>query len=234
MSIARVLALALRTAEFLFYHLLISLVDRVSRLPREGVMPDYARGLLHGYELAADVADDDVAAQRRAHEARTRSRVRRRPGAPSDGNAHAEVRLACARSAGGAAAPSPSSGWHVRRRGGRELDPELVASESEQRVGERVKKHLAAERPVLVGGVAVARRDEGGDGMGRPGGLSHGPTFARHRRASEAIAFRRASGRRLRHRGPQADGRSVLVHHRTAPITQRPRDPLVNSPPTLE
>lgn len=42
-SIARVLALALRTTEFLFYHLLISLVDRVNRLPRDGVMPEAMR-----------------------------------------------------------------------------------------------------------------------------------------------------------------------------------------------
>ena len=43
MSIARVFALALRTTEFLFYHLLISLVDRVNRLPRDGVMPEAMR-----------------------------------------------------------------------------------------------------------------------------------------------------------------------------------------------
>src|SRR3989442_305747 len=38
-----VLALFGRTAEFLFYHLLISFVDRVNRLPRERVMPEAMR-----------------------------------------------------------------------------------------------------------------------------------------------------------------------------------------------
>jgi hypothetical protein len=38
-----VLALFGRTLEFLFYHLLISFVDRVSRLPRERVMPEAMR-----------------------------------------------------------------------------------------------------------------------------------------------------------------------------------------------
>jgi putative transposase len=42
-SIAPVLALAFRATEFLFYHLLISAVDRVSRLPRDGVMPEAMR-----------------------------------------------------------------------------------------------------------------------------------------------------------------------------------------------
>lgn len=38
-----VLALLLRTAEFLFYHLLLSVVDRVSRLPRDTTLPEAMR-----------------------------------------------------------------------------------------------------------------------------------------------------------------------------------------------
>ena len=37
------IALVLRTAEFFFYHLLISLVDRVTRLPRYTTEPDVMR-----------------------------------------------------------------------------------------------------------------------------------------------------------------------------------------------
>ena len=37
------LALLVRTAEFLFYHLLLSIVDRVSRLPRNTMMPEAMR-----------------------------------------------------------------------------------------------------------------------------------------------------------------------------------------------
>jgi hypothetical protein len=39
-TIVTVLALLVRTAEFLFYHLLLSIVDRVSRLPRNTMMPE--------------------------------------------------------------------------------------------------------------------------------------------------------------------------------------------------
>jgi hypothetical protein len=38
-----VLALLFRTAEFLFYHLLLSMVDRISRLPRNTMMPEAMR-----------------------------------------------------------------------------------------------------------------------------------------------------------------------------------------------
>jgi hypothetical protein len=37
------LALLLRTTEFVFYHLLLSLVDRVSRLPRDTTVPEAMR-----------------------------------------------------------------------------------------------------------------------------------------------------------------------------------------------
>ena len=40
---AQMPSLALRSAEFLFFHLLLSLVDRVSRLPRASVVPDAVR-----------------------------------------------------------------------------------------------------------------------------------------------------------------------------------------------
>ncbi|GAC1299769.1 MAG: hypothetical protein NVSMB1_26400 [Polyangiales bacterium] len=43
MWITIVFSLFLRTAEFLFYHLLLSLVDRVSRLPRDTTMPEAMR-----------------------------------------------------------------------------------------------------------------------------------------------------------------------------------------------
>jgi hypothetical protein len=36
-------ALLARTAEFLFYHLLLAIVDRVSRLPRNTMMPEAMR-----------------------------------------------------------------------------------------------------------------------------------------------------------------------------------------------
>ena len=38
-----VFALLARTAEFLFYHLLLAIVDRVSRLPRNTMMPEAMR-----------------------------------------------------------------------------------------------------------------------------------------------------------------------------------------------
>ena len=37
------LALALRTAEFLFYHVLLSVVDLVRRLPRDTTVPEALR-----------------------------------------------------------------------------------------------------------------------------------------------------------------------------------------------
>ena len=42
-SIVPMLALVLRTTEFVFYHLLLSLVDRVSRLPRDTTVPEAMR-----------------------------------------------------------------------------------------------------------------------------------------------------------------------------------------------
>jgi hypothetical protein len=54
-SIAAVFALALRTTEFLFYHLLISLVDRVNRLPRDGVMPEAMRLYRENIALKAQI-----------------------------------------------------------------------------------------------------------------------------------------------------------------------------------
>lgn len=42
-SLVPMLALVLRTAEFVFYHLLLSLVDRVSRLPRDTTVPEAMR-----------------------------------------------------------------------------------------------------------------------------------------------------------------------------------------------
>ena len=42
-SIMIVFALVIRTAEFLFYHLLLSAVDRVSRLPRDTTIPEAMR-----------------------------------------------------------------------------------------------------------------------------------------------------------------------------------------------
>jgi hypothetical protein len=54
-SIAPVLALALRTTEFLFYHLLLSLVDRVTRLPRDGVMPEAMRLYRENIALKAQI-----------------------------------------------------------------------------------------------------------------------------------------------------------------------------------
>lgn len=50
-----VLALALRTTEFLFYHLLLTLVDRVSRLPREAPMPEAMRLYRENIALKAQV-----------------------------------------------------------------------------------------------------------------------------------------------------------------------------------
>jgi len=45
-----VFALVIRTAEFLFYHLLLSAVDRVSRLPRDTTIPEAMR--LHRENIA--------------------------------------------------------------------------------------------------------------------------------------------------------------------------------------
>jgi len=42
-SIVPVLSLAIRTAEFVFYHLLLSLVDHVSGLPRDMMVPEAMR-----------------------------------------------------------------------------------------------------------------------------------------------------------------------------------------------
>jgi hypothetical protein len=42
-SIVLVLSLAIRTAEFVFYHLLLSLVDHVSGLPRDMMVPEAMR-----------------------------------------------------------------------------------------------------------------------------------------------------------------------------------------------
>lgn len=50
------LALALRTVEFLFYHLLLSLVDRVSRLPRDSsTMPEVMRLYRENVGLKAQI-----------------------------------------------------------------------------------------------------------------------------------------------------------------------------------
>ena len=49
------LALIGRTVQFLVYHVLISLVDRVSRLPRGGVQPEVARLLRENLALKAQV-----------------------------------------------------------------------------------------------------------------------------------------------------------------------------------
>jgi len=38
-----VLSLAFRTVEFLFYRVLVSVVDRVARLPRTTMLPEAAR-----------------------------------------------------------------------------------------------------------------------------------------------------------------------------------------------
>ena len=51
----RVFALALRTTEFFFYHLLLSLVDRVSRLPRDGVEPEAMRLYRENIALKAQI-----------------------------------------------------------------------------------------------------------------------------------------------------------------------------------
>jgi len=45
-----VLSVALRTIEFMFYHLLLSAVDRVARLPRTTMLPEAAR--LYRQDLA--------------------------------------------------------------------------------------------------------------------------------------------------------------------------------------
>ena len=42
-SIVFVLSLAIRTAEFVFYHLLLSLVDHVSGLARDMMVPEAMR-----------------------------------------------------------------------------------------------------------------------------------------------------------------------------------------------
>ena len=65
-----VLALALRTTEFLFYHLLLTLVDRVSRLPREAPMPEAMRLYRENIALKAQL---DVLAQ---HIARSEKKPR--------------------------------------------------------------------------------------------------------------------------------------------------------------
>jgi transposase len=49
------LSLVFRTFEFLVYHLLISIVDRVSRLPRGGVQPEVGRLLRENLALKAQV-----------------------------------------------------------------------------------------------------------------------------------------------------------------------------------
>lgn len=48
-------ALAFKTLEFLVFHLLIHIVDRVSRLPRSGVQPEVERILLENLALKAQV-----------------------------------------------------------------------------------------------------------------------------------------------------------------------------------
>lgn len=70
-----VLALALRTTEFLFYHLLLTLVDRVSRLPREAPMPEAMRLYRENIALKAQV---EVLAQ---HIARIEKKPRHTVGA---------------------------------------------------------------------------------------------------------------------------------------------------------
>jgi len=51
-----VLSLACRTFEFLFYHLLLSLVDRVARLPRTTMLPEAARLYRQNIALNVDFA----------------------------------------------------------------------------------------------------------------------------------------------------------------------------------
>jgi hypothetical protein len=63
----------------------------------------------------------------------------------------------------------------------------LLHQQPDERVGECLEQLPATELQILLWGVAVARCDEGRDGMGRPRWFSHGLTFARHRPASEAI-----------------------------------------------
>ncbi|HEX7507273.1 MAG TPA: hypothetical protein VF550_10915, partial [Polyangia bacterium] len=49
------LALLVRTAEFLFYHLLLLIVDRVSRLPRNTMMPEAMRLYRENIALKAEL-----------------------------------------------------------------------------------------------------------------------------------------------------------------------------------
>ena len=77
-----VLRLLLRSLEFGFYHSLLSVVDRVSKLPRNTTMPaaarlyrendeirerrlvrrEYANGILRGYSLVTDADGPDAIA----------------------------------------------------------------------------------------------------------------------------------------------------------------------------
>jgi len=50
-----VLGVCLRTLQFLGYHVLIRIVDRVSRLPRDGVQPKVKRRLWENLDLNAQV-----------------------------------------------------------------------------------------------------------------------------------------------------------------------------------
>lgn len=58
-----VLSLAFRTFEFLFYHVLLSLVDRVARLPRTTMLPEAARLYRQNIALKAqlDALEDHLA-----------------------------------------------------------------------------------------------------------------------------------------------------------------------------
>jgi transposase InsO family protein len=54
-SIVLVLSLAIRTAEFVFYHLLLSLVDHVSGLPRDMMVPEAMRLYRENFALKAQL-----------------------------------------------------------------------------------------------------------------------------------------------------------------------------------
>ena len=54
-SIVPVLSLAIRSAEFVFYHLLLSLVDRVSGLPRDMMGPEAMRPYRENIALKAQL-----------------------------------------------------------------------------------------------------------------------------------------------------------------------------------
>ncbi len=55
MSIPLVLSLAIRTAEFVFYHLLLTFVDRVSGLPRDMTVPEAMRTYRENIALKAQL-----------------------------------------------------------------------------------------------------------------------------------------------------------------------------------